>query len=505
MTYVTQRSAAVRSGVRRPVLVAAAIFLMAFALRAFGLGTANELFIDELTYARLAVAVSSGELPNLSGAPFFLHPPGSFALNGVLVNLLSLDGTTMEIVYQLRWVNALLGALVVLLAHQLARRVTTPGIALVVAVVLAFDPFVLRNDSRVMLETPATAALLAGWLVLISFRRPAIAGLLFGCAVLTKDITLVLVAVPLLLAITWRRTMPHRIALRAFAATLVPYTVYLVVLLFTGHLGEFLSSKTLGLCRMAGLVQITGFNAPGAPSLTGRLADQVTHFGTSYVLITLCLFAGAGTALCAGPARRLIGLFAFACGAFGVYAATTGTLEEQFGYYLLVPSVLALAALAAENRERSVVGRRAVVVVVGVFTALTVLLGVTSRFQTDDSYRRVSAWLDGNIAPGTSVGLTNVTMEFAFLPRHGYGVWPSLLSLKDHRAQYVVTQSRTLAQGYGYATPGLLDWLKAHARSVHVEEGPTGGQTVVWQLDGLAVRRAVDDGLSQAPVTGPHR
>ena len=71
------------------------------------------------------------------------------------------------------------GALVVLLGYLIARRVTTPGIAIFVAVVLAFDPFVLRNDTRVMLETPTTAAMLAGWLVLLAPRpRPIAAGLL---------------------------------------------------------------------------------------------------------------------------------------------------------------------------------------------------------------------------------------------------------------------------------------------------------------------------------------
>lgn len=504
MTTSTQ---AVRQIVlRRSVVIAAAVAVVAFLVRAIGLSTANELFIDELTYTRLAVAVGDGDLPNLAGALFFLHPPGSFVVNGLVIDLFGLSGTTMELVYELRWVNAVIGALVVLLGYLIARRVTTPGIAIFVAVVLAFDPFVLRNDTRVMLEAPTTAAMLAGWLVLLAPRpRPVAAGLLFGWAILTKDIALVLVFLPLVLAVVWRQTLTARTALVAGASALMPYTVYLTVLLFTGHLGDFLSAKSLGVRRMAGLVQMTGFNAPEAPSLSSRLVEQVTRFGTSYVLIGLCLFAGIAAALSIHAGQRVVGLVAFTGGVFGAYAVIAGTLEEQFGYYLAVPSVLAFGVLVAENHERRIIRERVVQVVVAIFAALTVVLGVTERLSIDDSYRRARDWLNSNVPPGARVGLTNVTAEFAFLPRLGYGVWPSLHSLADHRADYVLTQSATLSQGYGYASPALLTWLQANAEPVFTSSGPTGGRTIVWRLDEDVVRQAIADGLNRRPVTGPHR
>lgn len=481
----------------RSAAITASVAAVAFVIRAVGLSTANELFIDELTYIRLAVAVGNGDLPNLAGVLFFLHPPGAFIVNGIVIDLLGLDGTTMELVYDLRWVNAVTGAVVVLLAYLIARRVTTPHIAIFVAAVLTFDPFVLRNDTRVMLETPTTAAMLAGWLVLLTGRetvpRTIAAGLLFGWAIVTKDIALVLVFVPLVLAVLWRQTLPRRSALVAGVAALVPYAGYLAVLLFTGHVGDFLSAKVLGVRRMAGLVQTTGFNAPEAPSLSSRLVDQATRFGTSYVLIGLCLFAGIAAALSSRPARRLVGLVAFVGGVFGGYAATVGTLEEQFGYYLLVPSALAFGVLAAENSERRIIRQRLVHAVAVIFTAFTVVLGVTERLSTDDSYRRAYDWLNANVPPGTQVSLTTVTAEFAFLPHPGYSVWPSLGALPDHRARYVLTQSATLSQGYGYAAPSVLTWLQDNAEPVFTASGPTGGRTTVWRLDQQALHQAVAD------------
>ncbi|MEU5694588.1 glycosyltransferase family 39 protein [Actinosynnema sp. NPDC020468] len=492
---------------RHPWLLPALVGLLAFLFRAVGLTSANDLFVDELTYARLASAVAGGHLPNLSGQPFFLHPPGAFLLDGLLIDVFGLDGPTVDLVDRLRWGHAVLGVAVVVLGYLLARRATTPVIAAVVGVVLATDPFVLRNDSRVMLETPTTAALLAGWLVLLtgtSRLRAVAAGLLFGGAILTKDIAAVLVVLPLLLATVWRRTLAPRRVLITVAAAAVPYGVYLVTLLATGDLAAWWAAKSLGLRRMIGLVQLTGFNAPETPGLGGRLVDQATHFGTSYVLIGLCVVAGVLASLSAHRVRRMLGLIATTSGAFGVYAAAAGTLEEQFGYYVLVPSTLALGVLAVENAERGLVNRRLVTGVVATFTALTAVLGVAARATTDDSYRRAYDWLTANVPAGTPVGLTNVTAEFAFLPRPGYGVWPSLRSLSDHDAHYVLTQSRSLAAGYGYAAPELLTWLEHNASTAFAVDGPSGGRTTVWRLDPGTLRHAVAGGLSTPPVTGPH-
>ena len=55
------------------------LVVLSFAVRGIGLGTANDIFIDELTYTELGRSIARGELPNLHGAPFLLHPPRSVA------------------------------------------------------------------------------------------------------------------------------------------------------------------------------------------------------------------------------------------------------------------------------------------------------------------------------------------------------------------------------------------------------------------------------------------
>jgi 4-amino-4-deoxy-L-arabinose transferase-like glycosyltransferase len=494
--------------------IAAVLGLVAFAVRAFGLARANDLFIDELTYAEVADDIAHGTLPQQFGEPFFLHPIGSFVVNGLVIRLFGLTGSFFELVYPLRWVNTVLGAVTVVLAVLLVHRIAGIVPAAVAGVVLAFDPFVLRQDGRVMIETPATLWIVAGWLVLLGAptgssvrtRRALAAGLLFGLAQVTKDMTALSTVVPLLLAGWWPRrrsgtTLPWATVWRVLLAFPVPYLVYLAVVAANGLLPAWFDAKVGGVLRLVGVNQATGFNAVPGADLTGRLIEMLTRFGTSYVLLGLGLFAGLAAAFSAVPARRLVGLVAATTGALGIYSVVAGAAEEQFGYYVVVTSVLALGALWGDLTDRRPAWRRPVAVVVSVVTFLTVGLGISARATVDDAYPRARAFLN-TLPAGTRVGLTDVTGEFGLLPHPGWGVWPSLLSLQTNDAQYLLTRSHQLAQGYGYAAPDLLDWLAQHATPVFTTTGPSGGDTVVWRLDRDALDAAIAAGQTLPPVTG---
>jgi 4-amino-4-deoxy-L-arabinose transferase-like glycosyltransferase len=487
------------------------LWLIAFAIRAWSIMTANDLFIDELTYTSLSVTVSRGQLANLDGVPFFLHPPGEFVTNALVFKLFGLTGSTMDLVYQLRWINVTLGAFVVLLVFLVARQIASDRAAMAAALLVALDPFALRNDGRVMLETPTICFLLTGLLIFLlvygqassksSWMGTLIGGIFIGLAALSKDIAYVL-AVPPLLAVVWRRTFPARSMLSAVIGAVLPYSVYLVVVTASGLLPQWWSAKISGVARLSGAKQISGFNAPNAPSLLDKLTEQSARFGTSYILIGLCVIVGLWAAWSATGARRVIGLVGLTAGAMGLYAAFFGTLEEQFGYYVVIAAVLASTALVAELSERRTELRRPVAVVASIFLAATVVLGVSSRLATDDGFRQARTWLAANVPAGAPVGLTGVTAEFALLPHTGYGVWPSLSSLDEHHADYVLTQSKQLSEGYGYAAPALLSWLKAHATPVFNAHGPSAGDTAVWRLDRAAVSQAVATGNTIPPIKG---
>lgn len=493
-------------------VLAAAVGAMAGAMRGTGLLTANDLFIDELTYSQIATQVASGQWPNQFGVPFFLHPPASFLLNATVVRALHLHGTDMDLVFDLRWVNAVLGSLTAVVLFLMVRRLTNTPVALLAAVVVAFDPFVLRNDSKVMLETPATVAVAAGWLVLLmTFSRPAGrttsaleagAGLLFGLGLATKDLTAIATLVPLVLALAWRRTVAGSTALRVVLAGAVPYVIFLGAVTLDGLMPAWWAAKHSGLRRVAGLDQETGFNSADAPAFLPRLLEQLSRFGTSYVLIGACVFAAAIASFSAHRARRFIGLVGLSTGAFGAFAVIAGAAEEQIGYYVAITAVLALAACCADLVDRWPAFRAPLLAAAFIFTALTVALGVHARLTPDDGYVQARSWLETNVPTSSPVGLTSVTGEFGLLPHPGYGVWPSLTSLAANDAQYVLTEGGPLSQGYGYSAPQLLDWLEVNAEPVFDHYGPSKGHVVIWRIKPGALADAVAAGVDFPPVKG---
>ncbi|WP_298253441.1 glycosyltransferase family 39 protein [uncultured Arthrobacter sp.] len=483
----------------------------AFATRAIGLVRGFELWLDEMLYARLGQSVSMGQIPNLPDGPFLLHPPGYFLLEGAVIDLFGISGNSMDLVLQLRWLNAVIGALSVGLAFLLVRKVSNPVAAWVIAVVLMVEPFVLRNNSRVFLETLGMAALLGGFLIIVaSMDRPPTrfrslrllaAGLLLGYAVLTKDVYVLGAVAPVVVATLWRRTLSAGDALVILLAAAIPYIAYLAVLALNGLLGAWIWAKTNGLRRMTGIDQTTGFNQEGAPSLVGRLFDQLTQFGSSYLLLAIGPVAGLVLCFSAVPGRRLVGITAVLFGLFGVYSVAFGTLEEQYGYPVLCAGAVSSAVCAVELVERKQQWRTPVILFSVAFVALTAATGLRTLVTTDNGFVQVRSWMQENLPTDARVSVSNSTGEVAFEDNPRIGVWPSAPLMQENGANYIITQELPTSLGYGYARPEMLEWLKANGDPIFSVTGPTNGATVLWRVDDAILARGAADNVGFPSAT----
>ncbi|MEG9247447.1 glycosyltransferase family 39 protein [Arthrobacter sp. Soc17.1.1.1] len=490
----SERFRPTRSGLLGLVVVLA----VAFGTRAVGLTRGFELWVDEMLYARLGYSVSLGQIPNLPDGPFMLHPPGYFLLEGAVISAFGITGDNLDLVLQLRWLNAALGALSVGLAFLLVRKVANTPAAWVTAAVLTLEPFVLRNNSRVFLETLGMAAMLGGLLILVSVMlRPSTryrtlqlvaAGLLLGYAVLTKDVFVLGAVAPIVLALFWRKTLAMRDGLTVLGASALPYAIYLVVLASNNLLDTWIWAKTSGVRRMIGLEQTTGFNAEGAPSLISRVIDQLGQFGSSYLLLALTPVTGLLLCFSAHAARRLVGLVAVLFGLFGLYSAAFGTLEEQYGYPVLFAGVLSSAVYALELAGKRPRWRTPVIVAAVAFTALTAVFGVRAVTTVDNGFVQARDWAATNIPADARVSVSNSTGELAFEGDPRFGVWPSAPLMEANDVEYILTQDHPTSMGYGYAQPAMLEWLEANAEPVFEAEGPTNGDTVIWQVDDETLR-----------------
>ena len=266
-------SAAALSYTRRPVTVWLWLALLLFVafistvlLRGSNMNRAFDIFVDEGVYLSLSQSVTEGLRPSTyltnftsDVGPFYLHPPAFFYTEAAFLDLLQPGGNMVQQIYAARWVNVLFAGLTAMLLFLLGRNVAGTVAGIAAALIFAADPWVIRIDSRNLIETSATFWIVLGYCLLVYYiRRPrstwlAIgAGLAFGIAALSKDPTVFLTLLPLAICFTLGWAIPRRIALLVASITCLVYAVYVLAVTLAGDLPLFLFQKSGGVRRLAG-------------------------------------------------------------------------------------------------------------------------------------------------------------------------------------------------------------------------------------------------------------
>ncbi|MCD2190205.1 phospholipid carrier-dependent glycosyltransferase [Actinomycetospora soli] len=504
------------------VLVAGAV-----VLRGFQQHSAYELFMDEVQYADVANSFAEGTGPELFNAPFFLHPPLAFLYFSRFISAPQ-TSMTVEFVLSLRPANLLFAAANTALVVACARRVTPRWAALVAGAFYALDPFVIRFDSRLMLEAPMLFGVLAGLLCLLlaaespTGRRRWVllvaGGLLWGLAITTKTNAGLITGLPLLIMIVFSWGLRRREAIVVFACELGFYFSYVVWTLVTGRFLGWADQTLGGVVRAIGLVKETGFHSANAPSFSSRIVANLSLTGTSYALIGIASVFAAWFVLLSWRSLRLRGepgdrftdprdlggrvrapgehaLAVIACWILGVLGAITytvglGELEEQTFYLLAVPLSVVMGLLVTRlARARQWVRWPALALVVLVLAG-SAAIWWNIRSQTDDTYSRFSAWLFANVDPKTThIALGEHTAQFV-MP--GYGVFP-LDDVADARAsnsRYGVVSTQLSELGLADITPAAIAELDRRYPVVFLAHGRTAGDLKVYDfsrpLDGSA-------------------
>lgn len=482
-------------------LWAAGLMALSAVLRFPRIGASYDAFVDEFFYADMAASVRHGHLPPIlpAGHPFLLHPPGFFGLAAAWQALWGDTGDQFAHVVLLRQLNATLAVLTTGLVFALARRLGGTRAGVLAALLFAVDPYALRQNGRVLLETATMAFLLAGYVLLMPVlqgrgRRPTAtavaAGSLLGLAILVKDMAAVLVVLPLGAAVLLGWIRPRRAGRLALTAAVTPYLSYLAYLAACGLLGSYVDAKLVGTRRLLGLVQISGFNQQGAPSMLSSLGAQVLTFVPTCLLTGLGLVVALRLVARRRADLRVLGLITVAAGAEVGYATMFGTSEEQFLYFLWILAMISLVVASTQGRPRHL---RAVprLVRIGLSVAVTVLLladlgqWAAIRSTSDDGLRRTVGWLQEHAPPGSAVLITNGGAEFALRGTGFRSVRPSSRAeLVVQRARYAILPGKLVEQGYAYVSPETAAWLRRYGRVVCTVHGRSfGTMTVVETTD----------------------
>lgn len=316
-------------------------------------GSPDTLY-DEAAYTWAAQQVAQGWHLTLDNQAFFVHPPLMFLLQAGWLRLTGQSSAALP--SAIRTARILAGSagvadvlLVASLAYRLAahagprrRRVLTG----VVALLTALDPVLVRYDRQDVIEPFALCAsmlvLYAAWAMR---RRPAVAyvtvvSLLTGLSLLTNQITIFVIVVPLIFALLQRDGSLIRRSAAALGIGVVFSQVFLLWSIELGLGGDFVDVQTASLRRLVGLLQISGFNVPGV-SLTSALERSVTQYSSSYVVLAVGFLA---LIWCwtrrNSESGHFLTAWVTASYAFGVYIAAVGTLNEQFFVYLMPGTIV---------------------------------------------------------------------------------------------------------------------------------------------------------------------
>ncbi|MEU6880410.1 phospholipid carrier-dependent glycosyltransferase [Streptomyces sp. NPDC046712] len=502
--------------------VALAAGLLTGLVRLVGYGQAADVFGDEVYYWRIGHSVEEGGFPRHRGGLFFLHPPGYFYLVGGWEQLFGSRADVIAGIYQVRLLNALLAGISAALLVVLMTRVTrSTWAAVAVGLLFALDPYILRLNGRVLIETSMMLWVLLGYLVLLPLAeketrarargRAAAGGLLFGLAILTKDVAALITVLPLLAAVffVWpkRRSLPLLTA--GFAC--VPYAIYVGIVAAAGHFDTMWDVKTHGVRRLLGQVQETGFNAGGTPPLYDRLFAQVPNYGSTYVLLILAPLAAIPLLRHGGKVERLLGLWYASAAVALVYAVLKGTLEEQELYLLIVPTMVVLAMTAVrlwrrgkqeeregqgeqgtqrEHRKRRTVPRRrrvldprlATVFVLALTLAWSGIAYGSARSQPDDGYARLRQYMKEHVPAGTPITSLSGSLTLVLQDRYNMGHWSTPEERAKKQVVYVVVPWRLVEQNYSAFTPQEARHLTDQGAVIFSFHGRTYGEVALYRL-----------------------
>ena len=490
------------------LLVASVAGIATLIIRLALHGRSFDLFGDEVIYTDLGASVLSGGFPRFYG-PFFLHGPGFFYLEAGWARLAGHPGSLMGWIYEMRTLNGLLAGATAVVLVLLATRASSVRAGVVVGALFALEPFCIRQNNRVLLETAMMLWVTLGYLLFTSLigRQPARsdwlravgAGVLFGCAVLTKDEGVLLTILPLLAGAVLRWGPRLSLTMLTVGTTVAVYAAYAAVVAVNGYFDILWQAKTAGIERMLGLVQTTGFNSSGGGggSLSSRLLAEASYFGTTYIILVLAVPAVLLVLRRGGQLARMLVLLYGAAGVTLAYAVLLGTLEEQELYLLLVPSLLiiSVAVTLLPDRHRHV--RRSAswsriarlgTVVMG--AALTLALGVNLLtcvlwlLQPDDGFAQLIGYVTAHVPAGTAIGAINGDIEtpYALAGSYQVGYWETPAGLSQGHVRYVVVEWGTIDEGYSGQTPSQVRNLVSHARLVFSFTGRTYGELALYQL-----------------------
>jgi glycosyltransferase involved in cell wall biosynthesis/O-antigen/teichoic acid export membrane protein len=492
----------------------------------WNVGSSPDTMYDEVSYVVAAQNVARDWSLTWTNQPVFVHPPLSFLAEAGWLRLLGAhDAPIDEAVPIGRILASTVSVIAVLLIGLIATRIATAAgprrrlvLGMVVVTLAATDPILLRYLRLVLIEPFALLASALALLFAIALRRqpaliyvPAV-GLTTGIALLTKEVSIVLVTVPVVHALLSRdgrafgRTAG---ALAAGVAIWLPFPLWAVQL---GLGSQFGSEKLLLVERLFGLVQTTGWNRPGFSfgSFLGAVLDAASEYTSSYVLLAAGFVALVWLVLhrTTEASRWLLAWLLLSYG-YASYTVLLGSLNEHLfvfvmpaaivGTVLVADAVVARSMAIARSHGRSP-RRRLVVPVAALLGVLAFATAgwVRSYVPDGDGVFRSAAYVRAAEASCAVNAIGDGGKWAPALPGHLVTEYATAPAARSHGVLLFFLSGKDAATGN--ALPELPTWVTANGTLVASFPSTTYRGIELWEVprdpyDPLADVDPVENGV----------
>jgi 4-amino-4-deoxy-L-arabinose transferase-like glycosyltransferase len=478
-----------------------------------GIRASPDILRDEITYWIISHNVAAHASVSLYGSPFVLHPPLVFLVEGAVLRLTGGPNDFLYGTLDARWLFAVAGIITGALILLLSARTTGKLAAIMGLMLFSLDPLVLRTVRRDLLEAPAMVFAMGAVLLLSEsrergLRRPAVAGIMIGLALLMKEYTgflLALVVVQWLwprISRRWVLVPQGGLTTGQAAATLgmacLIYALYPLGWLISGHWNLFSQEKLYLLERFLGLIHDTGLNRANTHvTFVSILLLNVKQYASSYILLATGGVSAVWLLLKSRTrSTSVVALWAIVVTVWSAFETVHGLAEEEFYYYDIIPAAITTGALLAHfiyqvrpDRNWRVTWR-AVLLTLAALIGFGSMIGYNSAVwaryyaSPDDAVLQMRQYLDhhlpkrtiiiaGSEMDGPSFGNDTFRLiRLAHVSEHALSQYkvlqPSdIRNLVRSGAHYVVLSTKDVYLGYGVMSRRASRYVHLHGTIVH--------------------------------------
>lgn len=493
--------------------------ILAFIAAAWRLDKAPDVLTDEILYTRASIrVVGEGSLVWDNGDPIFVHPPLYFLVKGMYLGLtadaasaVQDPGDIFAWVYHARHLNAFLAGLTAVVLYLLGRRLRGSWLGLLWAALFILDPFGVRINRRAMLETMAMLLTLAGMgLILINRGQGLWAGLLFGLAMLTKELTFTAPLAVFLFGLwesRWNRKIDWETLVIAPLVALWIYSLFPIWAWMLDYWERFMEVKETSLLRLLGVIQLSGWNRPGV-SLLDFLTRRLIDYGSTYLLLGLGGIATLRLLLGQRHDRnaRLLGIWGLVLYPFYAFTTLKGAGNDQFFYFLLVPAILLIgyAGFGSDDRRGFSGAFGFLMFLAPVLYYNLILWGLNYGIGLDNGYQQLTAYVQEHLPASEPLNASGDAIKFQYFFPHR----PITEAATPEEAQrlgvrYFVLAPKDIWARYGRMTAEMAAWIQEKGELLFATRGSTYGDIFLYRVDHPGAQPSPTGGYRFYPAAVP--